>query len=176
MTAERAPLVRPGEPDHVDALLFLVGEAELADGGELREWLQLLAAEVDYSMPVRTTRMRSGPVEPPATSFLLREDRASLELRVRRLVDSDSVWSENPPARVRRFVSNVRVRRTAAGLAVGSYLLLLRSRADRDTYEILSADRNDLLVRDAEGALRLAAREITIDQSRLGMANLPFPI
>lgn len=169
-------LLPSNDPDHVDALLFLIGEAEAADAGEYARWLEFVAAEVDYAMPVRTTRNRANPAAEPARSFLMKETRSSLELRVKRLLESDSVWSENPASRIRRFVSNVRVRRTAGGLVVGSYLLLLRSRSDHDTYEILSADRRDVLVRDDTGALRLTAREITIDQSRLGMANLPFPI
>ncbi len=171
-----APLLPSSDSDHVDALLFLIGEAEVADTGDYAAWLEFMATEVQYSMPVRTTRNRVNPDVAPARSFLLKEDRASLTLRVKRLLESDSVWSENPASRVRRFVSNIRVRRADDGLVVGSYLLLLRSRSDRDTYEILSADRRDLLVRDSTGTLRLAAREITIDQSRLGMANLPFPI
>jgi 3-phenylpropionate/cinnamic acid dioxygenase small subunit len=169
-------LVRPDDPEHVDAFMFLVAEAELLDANDLAGWLSLLASEVVYTVPVQTTRLREDPASGPARSFHLNEDRASLELRVKRFLESNAVWSANPPPRIRRFVSNVRVRRTErADLQVSSYLLLLRSRHDQDSYDFISAERKDLLGRNAEGDLELRCREITVDQARLGLASLPVP-
>jgi 3-phenylpropionate/cinnamic acid dioxygenase small subunit len=170
-----ASRVRHDDPAYVDALMFLIGEAELLDADDLTGWLELLAPELDYVMPVQTTRPREDPGT--SRSFHLREDRASLELRVRRRLESSAAWSENPTPRTRRFVSNVRVRRTdGTGLRVSSYLLLLRSRQDLVSFDLISAERSDLLVRDATGGLLLRSREITIDQARLGVANLPIPL
>jgi 3-phenylpropionate/cinnamic acid dioxygenase small subunit len=170
-----APL-RPDDPEYIDALVFLMTEAELLDGDELDTWLSLLAPEVDYVMPVQTSRLREDPGAGPAGSFHIQEDRASLELRVKRLMESTAAWSANPPPRTRRFVSNVRVRRTeSAELAVSSYLLLLRSRHDEEAYELMSAERKDLLARTNDRGLELRRREITIDQTRLGVAHLPIP-
>lgn len=172
----RMPL-RPDDSDYVDAFMFLVAEAELLDANDLTGWLALLAPEVVYTMPVQTTRLREHPGSGPSRSFHFNEDRASLDLRVKRRLESNSVWSENPASRTRRFVSNVRVRRAdSACLQVSSYLLLMRSRHDQDSYELISAERIDLLGRGDDGLLRLRSREITVDQARLGVASLPIPL
>ncbi len=169
-------LVRPTDPDHVDALLFLMTEAEALDAGDFTGWLGLLAPDVTYKVPVQTTRLRSDAAGSPRT-YHHEEDRASLEFRVKRIVEADTSWAYNPPSRTRRFVSNVRVRRTdGTDLQVSSYLLFLRSRHDRDTYELLTGERNDVLGRTAEGQLELRAREVTVDQTRVSVAGLPFPL
>jgi 3-phenylpropionate/cinnamic acid dioxygenase small subunit len=169
-------LVRPTDPDHVDALLFLVAEAEVLDAGDFAGWLGLLAPDVSYRVPVQTTRLRSDAAG-SARMYHHEEDRASLEFRVKRIVEADTSWAYNPASRTRRLVSNVRVRRTdGAELRVSSYVLFLRSRHDRDTYELLTGERNDVLGRTAEGRLELRAREVTVDQARMGAAGLPFPL
>lgn len=169
-------LVRPTDPDHVDALLFLMAEAEVLDAGDFSGWLALLASDVTYKVPVQTTRLRSD-ASGSARTYHHEEDRASLEFRVKRIVEADTSWAYNPASRTRRFVSNVRVRRTGGtDLHVSSYVLFLRSRHDRDTYELLTGERNDVLGRTAEGQLELRAREVTVDQARVGVAGLPFPL
>jgi hypothetical protein len=40
---------------------------------------------------------------------------------------------------------------------------------------MISAERNDLIGQRADGGLELRSREITIDQTRLGLAFLPIP-
>jgi 3-phenylpropionate/cinnamic acid dioxygenase small subunit len=169
-------LLRPDDPEYVDALLFLITEAELLDASDLLGWLSLVAPEVSYSMPVQTSRMREDPGTGVIGSFHFREDRASLELRIKRLLGSPSVWSENPAPRTRRFVSNVRVRREDGGLLVSSYLLLLRSRHDQEDYELISAERTDRLGHTSSGGLELASRVINVDQTRLGVGSLPVPL
>lgn len=172
-----ADLVRPDDPDYLDALIFLMAEAEILDAADLVGWLSFLAPEIVYTVPVQTTRLRENPATGSAASFHLNEDRGSLEFRVKRLVESNAAWAENPASRTRRFVSNVRVRRTeGTELRVSSYLLLMRSRHDRDTYDLISAERNDLLGRTEEGELELRNRQVTVDQARLGIAPIPFPL
>ena len=73
---------------------------------------------------------------------------------------------------MRRFVSNIRVRSDGSDeLQVRSYLLLLRSRFDSPQFEIICADRHDVLRRTPEGP-KLARREIIVDQSTIGTVNL----
>lgn len=170
-----APLVRIDEPDHIDVAMFMAAEAEMLGDGDLAAWLAILAPEVRYSVPITTTRRREDPPDGPARSFHVNEDRAMLEIRVRRLVETNSAWSENPVSRIRRFVSNIRVRRGDDALYVSTDLLLTRIRGDQVTPEISTAERRDRLVRDDAGNLLLAAREVLLDQARLGVPNLPFP-
>jgi 3-phenylpropionate/cinnamic acid dioxygenase small subunit len=170
-------LLRSDDPEYVDVLMFLIAEAEYLDANDLSAWLSLLAPEVSYAMPVQTSRLREDPGSGSSRSFHFKEDRATLELRVKRLLDGTSVWASNPAPRTRRFISNVRVRRTESeGLWASSYLLLLRSRHDHESYELISGERKDLLVRGASGELTLRNREITVDQTRLNVASLPVPL
>src|SRR5581483_742568 len=83
------------------------------------------------------------------------EDRDSLEMRALR-VNTEYAWAEEPPSRTRHFVTNVRVSGGERGdeLAVRSNLLLYRTRGDVPAYDILSAERRDVL-RRCDGELRL---------------------
>jgi len=101
------------------------------------------------------------------------EDMYALRKRVQRLA-TDHAWTEDPPSRTRHFVANVR---TFSGegegedLRVESALLLFRSRGDTREPSLISAGRTDRLRATADG-LRLARREITVDESVLRTQNL----
>ena len=85
----------------------------------------------------------------------------------------DFSWAESPRSRTRHFVSNIR---TTAGpgtdeLTVRSNLLFFRSRGDSGRWELLSAERVDVL-RRTDDSLRLARREVLLDHSTLPIDNL----
>ena len=122
-------------------------------------------------MPVRVTTARGAGPGPLAGMGHFDEDMYALGKRVQRLA-TDHAWTEDPPSRTRHFVTNVRTFRAAAGeLAVQSALLLFRSRGDTREADLLSAGRADLL-RETPDGLRLARREITVDESVLRTQNL----
>jgi 3-phenylpropionate/cinnamic acid dioxygenase small subunit len=174
-----AGLVRADDPEYADALMFLIAEAEVLDSADFAGWLTLVAPEIRYTVPVQTSLLRGDAetADGSARSYHLNEDRASLEFRVKRIVESDSSWAYNPRSRTRRFVSNLRVRRgESSDLLVVSNLQLMRSRHDLDTYDLITAERHDVLGRRADGELELCSREITVDQARLGIAPIPFPL
>ncbi len=99
------------------------------------------------------------------------EDMYALHKRVQRLA-TDHAWTEDPPSRTRHFVTNVRTFRHQAGeLRVESALLLFRSRGDTREADLVSAGRTDLLRETGDG-LRLARREIMVDESVLRTQNL----
>jgi ethylbenzene dioxygenase beta subunit len=150
---------------------FFYREAELLDSNRLEEWLELLAEDIAYEMPLRMTRERG---QPDISSQMghFSEDRRSLELRVKRL-GTDFGWAENPPSRTRRFISNIRVENTAKANEVKaqSYFLLYRSRGNSPEADLISGERRDLL-RKLDGGWKLASRLIISDQSVLGTRNL----
>jgi 3-phenylpropionate/cinnamic acid dioxygenase small subunit len=150
---------------------FFYREVELLDSNRLEEWLELLAEDIAYEMPLRMTRERG---QPDITSQMghFSEDRRSLELRVKRL-GTDFGWAENPPSRTRRFISNIRVENTAKAIEVKaqSYFLLYRSRGNSPEADLISGERRDLL-RKLDGGWKLASRLIISDQSVLGTRNL----
>jgi 3-phenylpropionate/cinnamic acid dioxygenase small subunit len=99
------------------------------------------------------------------------EDFYSLEKRVSRL-EGTHAWTEDPPSRTRRFVTNVRVTMLDAGdVEAHSYLLLYRSRGDVRPADLLSAERTDRLRRRGDG-WSLLARHVTVDDAVLRMQNL----
>jgi phthalate 3,4-dioxygenase beta subunit len=152
--------------------MFLTLEARLLDGGHYREWLGLLSDEVSYRMPVRVTAARGTQGELLGGMDHFDEDRYSLGKRVERLVGQHA-WTEDPPSRTRRFVTNVWVGEagTPGDWAVSSYLLLFRSRLDVRPPDLLSAERADVLRRTPDG-LRLCSRLITMDEAVLRAQNL----
>ncbi|WP_018111967.1 aromatic-ring-hydroxylating dioxygenase subunit beta [Thermus igniterrae] len=163
-----------------EVLEFLYREAELLDEGRYREWLSLTTEDVLYQVPVRLTRERppeGGYGGVSERMFHLDEDRTSLEMRVARL-ETGFAWAEDPPSRLRHFVTNVRVgepKPTERGeeVEVRSNLLVFRSRWDRPEYTFLSAERRDLLRRE-NGTWKLARRVVILDQSTLPTHNLSF--
>jgi 3-phenylpropionate/cinnamic acid dioxygenase small subunit len=150
---------------------FLYNEAALLDAGLLKDWLTLLAEDIDYRIPVRITRDRTpGPPQFSDANFHMLEDMRSLQARVLRF-DSQHAWSENPPTRNRRFISNVRVTgRSAEQLQVTSYILLHRALADAPA-DLLCAERKDVL-RVTNDALKLARRLVLLEHTYLPTENL----
>jgi phthalate 3,4-dioxygenase beta subunit len=126
-------------------------------------------------MPVRVTTMRRTGVDQREDMAHFDEDRASLAMRVARL-GTDRAWTEDPPSRTRRFVTNVRtfVGELADGqeeLEVESSLLFFRSRGDVRPAQLVAARRVDRL-RRVDGELRLARRELQVEEAVLRTQNL----
>ena len=169
MTASR-PLPY-GDPAHLAAHQFLVEEAALLDAADFAGWLGLLCEDIRYVMPVRVTTARGAGFDSLADMGHFDEDMYALRKRVQRLA-TDHAWTEDSPSRTRHFVTNVRTfRASASELRVQSALLLFRSHNDTREADLLSAERADLLRETADG-LRLARREITVDESVLRTQNL----
>jgi 3-phenylpropionate/cinnamic acid dioxygenase small subunit len=170
-TGER---VRAGESLHHEIVEFLEDEASLLDNSRLLDWLQLLAPDLVYRMPVRVTRMRDDvDSEFSDGMFHFDENATTMFVKVTRMATTASPWAENPVSRTRRFITNVRVHRTDKDdeFAVTSSILLVRSRYDEEKLGLLTAERRDLIRRTDEG-FRVARRDIYADQATLGLANL----
>jgi ethylbenzene dioxygenase beta subunit len=151
---------------------FLYREAELLDDGRLRDWLGLLTEDVVYQVPIRTTR-ELGANGVATNMFHLDEEYSSLELRVER-VETGFAWAEDPPSRLRHFVTNVRVEQLSEGeVAVRSNVLVYRSRWDKPAHDLLSGERHDVL-RRVDGEWRLASRRVILDSTTLPTLNLSF--
>jgi phthalate 3,4-dioxygenase beta subunit len=86
---------------------------------------------------------------------------------------TEHAWTEDPPSRLRRHLSNVRTFATEDRdhLIVDSALLLFRSRGDVQEGALLSAGREDLLRREGEH-WKLRRRTILVDESVIRMQNL----
>ncbi len=155
--------------DQFCAEQFLFQEAELLDGFRLLDWLALLDREIDYRIPIRCTRPQDELDKSFSTNaFHMIEHFGSLEARMKRF--GAGGWSEFPPSRTRRNISNVRVNRSADDrLVVKSNLLYYWARDDQ--HVIVSAERHDEL-REYGGALKLFRRIVFVDHTTLPLPNL----
>lgn len=171
--SEPGPRIPVGEPAYNRAVDFLIEEARLLDDGHLNDWADLLAEDIHYRMPTRESVFRAqGPGFDPGMNWLF-DDILSLRFKVKRMMDTDTAWAEDPPSRVRRLVTNVTVFQTPNPdeFEARSYLLLQRNRGEAATFDTFSARRDDILRRTPDG-LRLARRLILLDQATIGMANI----
>jgi phthalate 3,4-dioxygenase subunit beta len=169
---EHLTAVPVSSEDHFAVQAFLYEEAALLDARRHHRWLELLSDDVTYRMPVRATVARDLRASLREDMDHFAEDRYSLQKRVQRF-DTEHAWTEDPPSRTRRFVSNIRVflGERAEELRVVSYLLLFRSRGDIAAPDIVSCERHDILRRTG-GTLQLAHREVLVDESVLRTQNL----
>lgn len=104
---------------------LLEREARLLDQGRYREWLELYARDCVVWVPTAAT---AGDPRREVSVFF--DDRRRLEDRIFRL-GTGKAWSQVPPSRTVRFVSNVEAFRTEerAVLMVRSNFLLSEFRA-----------------------------------------------
>lgn len=160
------------DPRHLAAHRWLVEEAYILDHQEYATWLEMLAEDIHYFMPVKvTTALGAGYDTAPGMAHF-DENKYSLSRRVARFA-TEHAWTEDPPSRIRHYVTNVRTFATDsdAELIVDSAVLLFRSRGDVREPSIISAGREDLLRRDGDRWL-LARRHIAVDESVLRTQNL----
>jgi ethylbenzene dioxygenase beta subunit len=151
---------------------WLFREAELLDDGFERKWLEeMVSRDVVYQLPLRQTVERARGAGWVEGTYHLDERYGSLETRVARN-ETAYAWAEDPPSRIRHFVSNVRAARRPDDLiAVRSNLLIYRTRQDNVTPQLLSGERHDVLRRE-DGVLRLVERRVLLDLTAIGTHNL----
>ena len=140
----------------------------LLDQLRLKEWAARLATDLVYAAPLRHTRS----LEHKAATLVRSDAALSMTTGVRSwdALPSDghkSAWAEDPPSRTRRLVTNVLVATTAKPdeYEVTSYLLITRSRFNSPEFDLISAERRDVLRMDGD-SFKLARREIIARSGR----------
>lgn len=142
---------------------FLYEEAELLDQREQKAWLSLLDEDIEYKAPLRTTREHVNNSF-SRSAYYFDEDYGSLAARVERF-ESEYAWSERPPSRTRRFVTNVRASERDDGtVEAKSYLLLYYGQGDTESYTFLAGRREDVLRPDDE-TFSIAKRHVFLDHA-----------
>jgi len=179
---------RADRETHFEVEQLYFEEAELLDDGRYVDWLEFLADDLDYWMPIRTNRLRRQQalsVAARGEAAYYDETKESLAWRVRRF-DSGMAWAEDPPSRTRHLITNVRVSHvnpaelqdfTEDDLVAKSYFLVFRNRLEREE-NIFAGKRTDVLRRTpspegvSDGRLLIARREILLDANVLQAKNL----
>jgi 3-phenylpropionate/cinnamic acid dioxygenase small subunit len=144
---------------------FLFVEAGLLDRRDYRRWLSLLTDDVSYRVLAQVNRDGDAGPLPYA---IIDENALRLKARVEQVVNSKLTHAENPPTLTRRFVSNVlAVQGGRDGeYAVTSNILVYRTRPHLPEGALYAGERNDIL-RRVDGALRIARRDVQLDQALL---------
>lgn len=161
-----------GSALHNEVVEWLYTEAELLDDGHEARWHEeMVSRDVVYRVPLRQTVERARGTGFAEHAFHLDETYGSLGARVARN-QTQYAWAEDPPSRIRHFVTNVRVTESADGtLGVRSNLLILRTRQEQTQPQIFAGERQDVLRRE-DGALRLHRRTVLLDLTVIGTHNL----
>lgn len=153
---------------------FLYEEAQLLDDRQVIDWFETMITEdIDYRVPIRTTRERSAETQFSNTSFHMKEDWGSLKVRAERM-ENDFAWSEDPPSRNRRFITNVRVvnrNEENREVTVKNNLLIHRTQADETAPDLLSGERHDTL-HWVNSGWKLADRRVLLDHTVIGTPSL----
>jgi 3-phenylpropionate/cinnamic acid dioxygenase small subunit len=159
---------------------FLYQEADLLDARKFREWLDLLAEDLVYFMPIRRNVKfgeqdeRENTRQGEGISWF-DEDKWTLTKRVEQILTGVH-YAEEPLSRVTHMVSNVRlleVKPTAEQpeeVTVGSRFLVFQSRVEYENYTFIGR-RTDLLRRNGDSWL-IARRELILEQNVLLAKNL----
>lgn len=173
--AGTGPSVRYGTPLYNDLVHFLIEEAHLLDTAQYKTWVELLADDLMITMPVRQTVNRKR-TETRSQLYWLFDDKEATVFKAMRYL-GDSAWADDPPSRMRRMITNVRVHETAVPdeYLVQSYLLLQRNSGNQHTFAPFSARRDDILRKNGAGWL-IVRRDIVVDQAVIGQPNLGFVI
>ncbi len=165
---------------------FLYREARLLDERRFREWLDLLTDDLRYTMSTRANRYplssKAIAVLDPArlpndqmadddALALLDETKASLVGRVARL-ETGMAWAEDPPSRTRHFIANIEAApgSAAAEIVVQCNFIVYKSRSETEQDFYVGARRD--VLRRVDGAWKIAARKLTLDQNVLLAKNI----
>ena len=139
---------------------FLYEEAALLDEWRLDEWAALFTEDARYVVP--TTDLPEG--DPSHDLVFIDDDITRIRARVKRL-NSRHAHREYPSSRTRRFISNVRVKRTGDGaLAVSANVLVYRFRSGEVAPYVGSCEYT---LKRVEGGFRISYRRAVLDHEAL---------
>jgi 3-phenylpropionate/cinnamic acid dioxygenase small subunit len=153
---------------------FLYYEADLLDERRYTEWLDLLAEDFQYSVPIRRN-VRFGEDEreqtrPGSEICWFDEGKETVSLRVDQLMTGVH-WAEEPVSRVSHLVTNIRVDGIEPPeVSVSCRFVVYRNRVADET-DFLVGRRRDRL-RKVGDAWMVCRRQLLLDQSVLLAKNL----
>ena len=149
---------------------FLYNEAELLDERRFSEWIDLIADDMHYHMPIRRNvkfgeHHRENSDSDSEISWF-DEGKETLAVRVRQ-INTGIHWCEEPFSRVRHLVSNIQVDSVDGDeVHVRSRFIVYTNRL-ADEVNLFVGKREDVLRRDPDTQWKIAKRTIILDQNVL---------
>ncbi len=159
---------------------FLYLEADLLDQRRFKEWLDLLAEDLVYFMPIRRNvkfgqhAQKENTRQGEGISWF-EEDKWTLGKRVDQILTGVH-YAEEPLSRVTHMVSNVRLLDVSPSaedpeqVTVGCRFLVYQNRVEYENYTFIGR-RTDTLRRNGSSWL-IARRELILEQNVLLAKNL----
>lgn len=159
---------------------FYYRESDLLDERRFREWLDLLADDILYFMPIRRNvkfgqhAARENTKQGEGVSWF-DEDKWTLGKRVDQILTGVH-YAEEPLSRITHMVTNVQITAVRpdldkpSELNVTSRFLLYQNRVQYETYTFVGR-RHDT-IRNTEQGWKIARREILLEQNILLAKNL----
>jgi 3-phenylpropionate/cinnamic acid dioxygenase small subunit len=159
---------------------FLYEEADLLDQRRFKEWLELLAEDLVYFMPIRRNVKFGEHAERENTRqgegiSWFDEDKWTLSKRVEQILTGVH-YAEEPLSRVTHIVSNVRLldvhpsAESTGQVTVGCRFLVYQNRVEYESNTFIGR-RTDVLRRNG-ASWQIARREIILEQNVLLAKNL----
>jgi 3-phenylpropionate/cinnamic acid dioxygenase small subunit len=159
---------------------FLYAEADLLDQRRFTEWLDLLAEDLVYFMPIRRNVKFGQHAERENTRqgegiSWFDEDKWTLGKRVEQILTGVH-YAEEPLSRVTHMVSNVRLLEVTPSaeepqtVTVGCRFLVYQNRVEYESTTFIGR-RTDVLRRVGE-SWQIARREMILEQNVLMAKNL----
>ena len=166
-------MVTPPQALWLELRQFYIREAWLLDERKFTEWLDLFTEDVLYFMPRRKNvprRELHREVTPLGDLALFEDDKGYLEMRVARLA-TGMAWAEDPPSRTRHLIGNLVVE-PLDNDEVQARTACLVYRSHLETDQQLSAGSREDVLRQVNGAWKVAKRTIVLDANVLLDKNL----
>lgn len=149
---------------------FLYNEAALLDERRYEEWIDLMAEDIHYFMPIRQN-VKFGEWErensnPASEISWFDEGKDVLKGRVRQLMTGVH-WAEEPVSRIRHIVSNIRVVGVEGDQISTSDNFFIWHNRLLGEVNMFVGRRDNVLRRDPETGFKVVKRTILLDQSVL---------
>jgi 3-phenylpropionate/cinnamic acid dioxygenase small subunit len=163
-----AELARLVLQQQVEAFLFR--EARYLDERKLNEWLDFMAEDVHYFMPIRRN-IKFGDwdleySDPEREISYFDEGKDILVGRVRQ-INTGVHWAEEPVSRFEHLISNVEILKEEGDtVEVASKFYCYQNRL-QDEVQVFCGRRYDILRRDPETTFKVVKRTILIAQNVL---------
>lgn len=143
---------------------FLFREVRLLSERRYEEWLDLLTDDIRYWMPAReTVGGQPDAVSGDGEMAFFDDDKDFLAARIERL-RSSLAHAEQPPSRLRYFISNVEIEELDEDeFGVRCNLLVYQSRLERT--EVTYMGRREDRLRWVNGSWCIASRKVILDQT-----------
>jgi len=149
---------------------FLYHEAALLDERRYEEWIDLIAEDIHYFMPIREN-VKFGEwdkenSDPASEISWFDEGKEVLEGRVRQLMTGVH-WAEEPVSRIRHLITNIRVVDVQGDEIHTSDNFFVWHNRLQEEVNLFAGRRDNILRRDPDTRFKIAKRTILLDQSVL---------